>query len=87
MTLVGLSGINAHGYRIAFVRKSIAWKTLFHSVPKMEIDFMIQRMAQRIGRIAITSIVDFLNAIEKHRMRNHPYQKLAQNTMGEQNCS
>jgi hypothetical protein len=48
----------------------------------MEIDFMIQRIAAitsalGVATIAITSIVDFLNAIEKHRMRNHSteYQK------------
>ena len=43
---------------------------------------MIQRIAAitsalGVATIAITSIVDFLNAIEKHRMRNHSteYQK------------
>tara|TARA_B100000614_G_C14550103_1_gene493622 strand:+ start:1365 stop:1820 length:456 start_codon:yes stop_codon:yes gene_type:complete len=48
----------------------------------MEIDCMIQRIAAitsalGVATIAITSIVDFLNAIEKHRMRNHSteYQK------------
>ena len=51
---------------------------------------MIQRIAAitsalGVATIAITSIVDFLNAIEKHRMRNHPteYQKRESRTAHE----